>query len=103
MVRGRWVVWHGILFEEPNPTGSRPSDLIGLCKEHMQPHPPNTHKGGQGESTKVIEATRRRQRATRRRQREERRTISKDRDATRTRGVKPHAMTPMFITVWERD
>ena len=24
--------WHGILFEEPNPTGSRPSDLIGLCR-----------------------------------------------------------------------
>ena len=27
----RMGVWHGILFEEPNPTGSRPSDLIGLC------------------------------------------------------------------------
>ena len=24
----RWFVWHGILFEEPNPTGSRPSDLF---------------------------------------------------------------------------
>ena len=23
-------VWHVILFEEPNPTGSRPSDLIVL-------------------------------------------------------------------------
>ena len=23
-------LWHGILFEEPNPTGSRPSDLVGL-------------------------------------------------------------------------
>ena len=28
----RWFVWHGILFEEPNPTGSRPSDLIGIKK-----------------------------------------------------------------------
>ena len=37
----RWFVWHGILFEEPNPTGSRPSDLIGLYKQHMQPHPRN--------------------------------------------------------------
>jgi hypothetical protein len=25
-------VWHGISSEEPNPTGSRPRDLIGLCK-----------------------------------------------------------------------
>ena len=24
----------GILFTEPNPTGSRPSDLIGLCRQH---------------------------------------------------------------------
>ena len=45
----------GILFEEPNPTGSRPSDLIGLYKQHMKPHPPNTqgrarrkHGGEQG-------------------------------------------------------
>ena len=29
----------GILIEEPNPTGSRPSDLIGLCKQHTKPHP----------------------------------------------------------------
>ena len=30
----------GILFEEPNPTGSRPRDLIGLYnKQHMKPHP----------------------------------------------------------------
>ena len=28
----RWFVWHGILFEEPNPTGSRPRDLIGLYR-----------------------------------------------------------------------
>ena len=34
--------WHGILFKEPKPTGSRPSDLIGLEEQHMKPHPPNT-------------------------------------------------------------
>ena len=44
-LRERWFVWHGILFEEPNPTGSRPRDLIGLEKQHMKPHPPNTRKG----------------------------------------------------------
>ena len=45
----------GILFEEPNPTGSRPRDLIGLYKQHRKPHPPNTqgrarrkHGGEQG-------------------------------------------------------
>ena len=31
----RWFVWHGILFEEPNPTWSRPSDLIGLYEQHV--------------------------------------------------------------------
>ena len=41
---------YGILFEEPNPTGSRPSDLIGLYKQ---------------------QATQRRQRATRRRKKRE--------------------------------
>ena len=33
-----------------NPTGSRPSDLNGLCRQHAKPHPP-THKerqAGQG-------------------------------------------------------
>ena len=58
-VRERWLVWHFILFEEPNPTGSRPSDLIGIYKQHMKPQPPNTHKapvkGGQGENTEAIE------------------------------------------------
>ena len=49
----------GILFEEPNPTGSRSSDRIGLNKQQMRPHPRNTHQGGQGESTEAIEATRR--------------------------------------------
>ena len=46
--RERWFVWHGnfILFEEPNPSGSRPSDLIGLEEQHMKPHPPqHTRKG----------------------------------------------------------
>ena len=45
----------GILFEEPNPTGSRPRDLIGLYRQHTKPHPPNTqgrarreHGGEQG-------------------------------------------------------
>ena len=32
----------GILFEEPNPTGSRPRDLIGLYKQQRKSHPPNT-------------------------------------------------------------
>ena len=32
----------GILSEEPNPTGSRPRDLIGLYKQQKKPHPPNT-------------------------------------------------------------
>ena len=35
----------GILFEEPRPTGSRPRDLIGLCKQQRKPHPPNTQYG----------------------------------------------------------
>ena len=32
----------GILFEEPNTTGSRPRDLIGLYKHQRKPHP-DTH------------------------------------------------------------
>ena len=50
----------GILFEEPNPTGSRPSDLIGLYRkwqrekrplferetEHLRIRPPNHGIGG---------------------------------------------------------
>ena len=28
----------GILFKEPNPTGSHPRDLIGLCRQHRKPH-----------------------------------------------------------------
>ena len=45
----------GILFEEPNPTGSRPRDLIELYRQQKKPHPPNTqgrarreHGGEQG-------------------------------------------------------
>ena len=41
-MRERWVLWHGILFEEPNPTGNRPRDLIGLEEQQKKPHPPNT-------------------------------------------------------------
>ena len=41
-MRERWVLWHGILFEEPNPTGNRPHDLIGLEEQYKKPHPPNT-------------------------------------------------------------
>ena len=35
----------GISFEEPNPTGSRPRDLIGLYKQHMRPHSPQHTQG----------------------------------------------------------
>ena len=31
-----FLKWHGILFEEPNPTGNRPRDLIGLYKEQIK-------------------------------------------------------------------
>ena len=37
----------GILLKEPNPTGSRPRDLIGLCRQHRKSHPP-THKERKG-------------------------------------------------------
>ena len=35
---------------KPNPTGSRPSDLSGLCRQHTKPDPPITkeRQGGQG-------------------------------------------------------
>ena len=36
----------GILFEEPNPTGSRPSDLIGLYR--VGKGDPNRRKGAAG-------------------------------------------------------
>ena len=36
----------GNLFEEPNPTGSRPSELIGLCETTRETPPPqHTRKG----------------------------------------------------------
>ena len=41
-------VWHGILFEEPNPTGSRPSDLIGLYKQHVKLKQKAHHPNPQG-------------------------------------------------------
>ena len=66
----------GILIEEPNPTGSRPSDLIGLCKQHMRPRPPNI-------STEAIEATRRRQREERRTQNGPKRHKGKPTEALR--------------------
>ena len=75
--RERWFVWHGnfILFEEPNPSGSRPSDLIGLEEQHMKPHPPNTqgrarrkHRGEEGNPEEAKshpeEAERRRRKRT---------------------------------------
>ena len=37
----------GILFEEPNPTGSRPRDLIGLYGEEKE-RDPNRRKGAAG-------------------------------------------------------
>ena len=41
LTRGIGLYGTGILFEEPNPTGSRPRDLIGLCKQQTKPRPPN--------------------------------------------------------------
>ena len=38
-------MWHGISFNEPNPTRSRPSDLIGLCKLTQDPPPTHTREG----------------------------------------------------------
>ena len=61
---GDWFVWHGISFEEPNPTGSSPSVLIGLYKQHTKPRPPNTqgrarrkHGGDQGHPEKAESQT----------------------------------------------
>ena len=42
----------GILFKEPNPTGSRPSDLIGLYKEIGNPTGGNGDHQGEGEKGK---------------------------------------------------
>ena len=47
--REREREWHGILFQEPNPRGSRPSDLIGLCRQYKKPDPPST----QGEARRA--------------------------------------------------
>ena len=37
--------------KNPTPIGSRPSGLIGLCRQHTKPHPPNT-QGKAGETRK---------------------------------------------------
>ena len=45
------MVWRGeregerTIFKEPNHTGSRPSDIIGLCRQHTKPAPQHTRKG----------------------------------------------------------
>ena len=38
-------VLHGISFEEPNPTGSRPRDLIGLYRQRVSKDLEATQKG----------------------------------------------------------
>ena len=50
----------GILFEEPNPTGSRPRDLIGLYKHERKPHPPNAQDDDDDVYKRGIENTARR-------------------------------------------
>ena len=52
----------GILFIEPNTTGSRPSDLIGcdigLCRQHTKPHPSqHTRKGWEAKETPTSEVS----------------------------------------------
>ena len=49
----------GILFEEPNPTGS-PRDLIGLCTQQTKPHPPNTQERARGKQPRKGKAPKRR-------------------------------------------
>ena len=49
-----WAEWHGILFEEPNPTGSRPSDLIGLYRQQMKPELKNREATQTGEVNSVL-------------------------------------------------
>jgi hypothetical protein len=41
----------GILFKQPNPTESRLSDLIGLCRQHTKPAPQHTRKGREDKGT----------------------------------------------------
>ena len=59
--RGK-IVLHGtrILFEEPNPTGSRPRDLIGLYKQQRKPHPPNTQERARGKQPRKEKRPKRR-------------------------------------------
>ena len=40
---GKESVWHVILFKEPNPTGSRPSDLIRLYYKEIGNHGNHTY------------------------------------------------------------
>ena len=47
-VRERDVGGTGILFEGPNPTGSRPRDLIGLYRKGQGKRDPNRRKGAAG-------------------------------------------------------
>ena len=63
--RERWVLWHGILCEEPTPTGSRPRDLIGLYGQQKNPHPADTqgrarreHGGEQGHPEEALKIPR---------------------------------------------
>ena len=43
----------GTLFEVPKSAGSRQRDLIGLCGQHTNPHPPNTVLKQEGNRTPV--------------------------------------------------
>ena len=62
--RERWFVWHGIVFEEPNPTGSRPRDLIGLYKQQKETPPPQHTREGKGSHGKEKRPKRRKGEAT---------------------------------------
>ena len=123
MYRERWFVWHGILFEEPNPTGSRPRDLIGLYKQQTKtgPCPPNTqgrarrkHQGDQGHPEEAEKgrrtqtgggAKRRRPRKPGRGRRTNYTNVLKYRDATQTRGVREAQSKPALwrLRLLERD
>ena len=40
--RSVFALARGFYGKNPTPIGSRPSDLIGLCRHYTKPHPPNT-------------------------------------------------------------
>ena len=46
----------GILFEEPNPTGSRPSDLIGLYTKWQRAKRPFIREGNRAPVAKATHA-----------------------------------------------